>query len=95
METEKLICEGYGFLGNDINELKVLCLSGNELYPKLLTEADPSSVFIYHCPDIISVLEWAEKNDIETGSIYANLILDFEPAPFKLFNNNGTYRLEI
>lgn len=95
METEKLICEGYGFLGNNINELKILCLSGNELYPKILTEAEPSSVFIYHSPDIIGVLKWAEKNNIETGSIYADIRLDFEPVPLKLFNNNGTYRLEI
>lgn len=95
METEKLICEGYGFLGNNINELKVLCLSGNELYLEILIEVDPSSVFIYHSPDIFSVLEWAEKNNIETGSLYSDIRQDLEPAPFKLFNNNGTYRLEI
>lgn len=95
MEKEKLVCEGYGFLGNDINELKVLCLSGNELYPKLLTEADPRCVFIYPEPDIFSVLKWAKLNKIETGSIYADIRLDLEPAPFKLFNNNGTYRLDI
>lgn len=95
METEKLICEGYGFLGDNINELKVLCLSGNELYPELLIGADPRRVFIYPKPDIFSVLEWAEENNIEVRSIYADITLNFEPAPFKLFNNNGTYRLEI
>ena len=92
---EQLVCEGYCFLNND----SILCLTGKELNPIPIKEADPSNVFIFWEDDLIDLLNWCINNGIKiSNSNYSGVIFkSFSPCPVKLFSNDltGQKRLEI
>lgn len=91
---EQLVCEGYCFLSND----SILCLTGKELNPIPIKEADPSNVFIFWGDNLIDLLSWCFNNEI--GVSYSNsemFFSSFSPCPVKLFSDDltGQKRLEI
>ena len=91
---EQLVCEGYCFLSND----SILCLTGKELNPIPIKEADPSNVFIFWEDDLIDLLSWCVNNGISISNSKTKAIFkSFSPCPVKLFSNDltGQKRLEI